>query len=104
MDVKGPGDYANQMASKVERQFGFDEATTSRIRAIIEQNAASVPASVWSDKASPAERRFLRSDRAPAAAAAQLAWMRQVLRDVPMSDEQRRKLQSMTRVFVPLPR
>lgn len=107
IEANSAADYATQITSKVERQLGFDAATAARIRAIIEQNAAAAPAAVWSDKASPAERsagRFLRSDRAPAAAATQVAWMRQVLRDVPMSDEQRKKLQSMSRVFVPLPR
>jgi hypothetical protein len=54
---------------------------------------------------SPVERMrgFERSERAPLAAQTQLAWMQRVMRDVPLSAEQRTKLRQMRSVFVPVP-
>ena len=63
---------------------------------------------MWNEPAAPietsAQAHFLRAGRTQGALRAQVGWMRAIQQQLPLSEEQRRKLGKMQRVFVPLPR
>jgi hypothetical protein len=104
--VSSPADYARVAAQRLETQLGLDEATAAQVRAVLDRAAANAPG-LFRDRAAPVEQsdaHFLRSGRAAQALQTQLGWMREIARTVPLSADQRRRLSSMRRVFVPLPR
>jgi len=104
IDAGNPVDYAKSTSGDIARQIGLDDATAARVQAIVEDVSRQAPAAMW-QAGSPIERMrgFERSERAPLAAQTQLAWMQRVMRDVPLSAEQRTKLRQMRSVFVPVP-
>jgi hypothetical protein len=104
IDAGNPVDYAKSTSGDLARQIGLDDATAARVQAIVEDVSRQAPAAMW-QPGSPVERMrgFERSERAPLAAQTQLAWMQRVMRDVPLSAEQRTKLRQMRSVFVPVP-
>lgn len=105
VDAKDAGDFARITSNKLGEQLGLDESTATKVRAVIERVAASSP-EVWQDKAGAVETRLrmLKSGRTPAALRQQIAMMREIQRQVPLSAEQKKKLASLKRIYVPLPR
>ncbi len=102
-----PADYVTNVSQKVVSRLEFDDASAARIRQIMTEVAHAAPAEMWSQTGSTIEHgqgSFLRAGRSTRAAQTQQAWMRRVLREVPMSAEQRKKLQELQRVFVPVPK
>ena len=101
----GPADFARIAGNKLGENLGLDEAGSQAVRAVIERLAATSP-ELWQDKANSTETtlRMLKSGRTPAALKKQLAIMREIQRQVPMTPEQKKKLASMKHVLVPVPR
>jgi hypothetical protein len=83
----------------------LDAAAAEQVRAIIEQVSASSP-DLWSGPAQKAETtlHMIRRGRTTAAMRNQLTMMREILRQVPLTPAQRKKLVSMKGVFVPMPK
>lgn len=102
-----PSAYADSTTAALTEQLGLAGDAATQVRAILAQAATSAPAEVWT-AGSPVERsknaRFLRSGRTLRAAQLQQNWMRRVLREVPLSADQQKRLRTMQRVFVPVPR
>ncbi len=102
-----PTAYAESTTAKLTEQLGLTGDAASQVRAILAQAATNAPGEVWATS-SPVERspnaRFLRTGRTLRAAQLQQNWMRRVLREVPLSPQQRTQLRAMQRVFVPVPR
>lgn len=99
------GDFARVASNKLGEQLGLDESTSAQVRAVVERMAAASP-EVWQDKGGVVESklRMLKPGRTAAALKQQLAVMREIQRQVPMTAEQKKKLASMKHVLVPLPR
>lgn len=105
IQAKNADDFARIVSGKLENQLGLDEGTAAQVRTVLAR--ASADPELWRQTASPVETsqaHFLRSGRTQTALRAQLAWMRAIQREVPLSPEQRKKLAKMTQVLVPLPR
>lgn len=103
--AKDSADFARIVSGRLGDQLGLDEATSAQVRAVLAQ--ASADPELWREPASAAERsqaHFLRQGRTQTALRAQLAWMRAIQQQVPLTQEQRQKLAKMTRVLVPLRR
>ena len=107
IEASNPAGYVDTTAANLTSKFHFEGAVADQVRSIVDQTARAAPAEVWV-AGSPIERsangRFLRTGRAMRAAQLQQAWMRRVLREVPLSEQQRKQLRSMQKVFVPVPR
>lgn len=105
VSAKDAGDFARLASNRLGEQLGLDEATSAQVRAVVERIAAASP-EVWQDKAGVVESklRMLKSGRAAAALQQQLAVMREIQREVSLTPEQKKKLASLKRVLVPLPR
>jgi hypothetical protein len=103
--AKDPADFARVVSGRLTERLGLDDATAAQVRAVLAQSAGA--SELWRDRASPIETsavHFLKSGRTQTALRHQLEWTRQILRQVPLSAEQRKKLASMGQVLVPLPR
>lgn len=99
-------DFAHKVSGKVSDQLGLDGAAAAKVQALIQQHAAAA-SELWADKAMPVETSqlsMLRAGRTQAALRRQVEMLRAIAREVPLTAEQRKKLTSMQRVFVPLPR
>jgi hypothetical protein len=101
----GPADFARIASNKIGDQLGLDEAGSQAVRGIVERMTSASP-ELWQDKPNSTETtlRMLKSGRTPAALRRQLAIMKEIQRQVPMSPEQRKKFASMKQVLVPIPR
>lgn len=99
------GDFARIASNKIGEQLGLDESTSRQVRSVVERMASAAP-ELWRDKGTAVETklRMLKSGRTPAAMRQQLAIMREIQRQVPLTAEQKRQLSSMKHVLVPLPR
>ncbi len=103
--AKDPADFARVVSGRLAERLGLDDATAAQVRSVLAQSAGA--SELWRDRASPIETsavHFLKSGRSQTALRHQLEWTRQILRQVPLSAEQRKKLTSMGQVLVPLPR
>ena len=71
----------------------------------MERMANNAP-ELFRDKASPVESklRMLKQGRTTAALRQQIAMLREIQRTVPLTAEQKKKLQSLRHVLVPLPK
>ncbi len=100
-----PADFARLASNRLGEEVGFDEATTTRVRAVVERVMASAP-ELWQDKAGTTETklRMLKAGRTSAALRRQLQVMREIQRQVPLTPEQKKKLASLRYVLVPLPK
>jgi hypothetical protein len=106
LPVSSPADYARVATDRLETQLGLDEATAAQVRAVLDRAAANSPG-LFRDRAAPVEQSqaaFMRSGRAAQALQTQLGWMREIERTVPLTPDQLRRLSSLRRVYVPLPR
>ena len=100
-----PADFARIASNRLGEEVGFDEATTTRVRAVVERVMAASP-ELWQDKAGATETklRMLKAGRTSAALRRQLQVMREIQRQVPLTPEQQKKLASLRYVLVPLPK
>lgn len=97
-------EFARIASNRLSEQIGFDEATAAKVRAVLERSASAPE--LWQHRAEPAELalQMPRKGRTKVAMQQQIAWMREIERQVPLTPEQRQKLKSMKRVLVPMPR
>ncbi|MCC7398803.1 MAG: hypothetical protein IT455_17180 [Planctomycetes bacterium] len=106
IQAKDAADFARKVSGKVSDQLGLDGAAAAKVQALIQQHAAAA-SELWADKAMPVETSqlsMLRAGRTQAALRRQVEMLRAIAREVPLTAEQRKKLTSLQRVFVPLPR
>jgi cell division protein FtsB len=103
--VKDAADFARVASNRLGEELGLDEATSTKVRSIVESMAARSP-ELFQTPANVTETklRMLRSGRTTAALKQQIAFLREVQRQVKLSPEQLRKLAGLKRVLVPLPR
>jgi phosphate-selective porin len=103
--AKDPADFARIASGKLGEQLGLDEAASAQVRSVMERMAGNAP-ELFRDKASPIEStmRMLKQGRATEALRQQILMLREIQRTVPLTAEQKKKLQSLRRVFVPLPK
>lgn len=97
-------EFARSVSDTYGRRLGLDEQASGQIRAIVERMAAAAP-ELWQEPANRVERdlHMLRSGRVGPAMSRQVEMMREILRQVPMTPEQRQRFVAMQQVFVPLP-
>jgi hypothetical protein len=98
-------EFARTVSFRAGEMLELDAAAAEQVRAIIEQVSASSP-DLWSGPAQKAETtlHMIRRGRTTAAMRNQLTMMREILRQVPLTPAQRKKLVSMKGVFVPMPK
>ncbi len=103
--AKDPADFARIASGRIGEQLALDDATATQVRSVLERMAGNAP-ELFRDKASPIEStlRMMKQGRTTAALKQQIAMLREIQRTVPLTPEQKQKLQSLRRVFVPLPR
>lgn len=103
--AKDPADFARIASGKLGEQLGLDEAASAQVRSVMERMAGNAP-ELFRDKASPIEStmRMLKQGRTTEALRQQILMLREIQRTVPLTAEQKQKLQSLRRVFVPLPK
>jgi hypothetical protein len=107
VEASDPAGYVDTTVANLATKFHFEGAVADQVRAILDQTARAAPSEVWSAGGAierSANARFLRTGRAMRAAQLQQSWMRRVLREVPLSEAQRKQLRSMQKVIVPVPR
>jgi hypothetical protein len=104
VQAKGPAEFARSVSRSYGDALGLDDAASGQVRAIVERMTGASP-ELWQQPAGKVERdlRMLKAGRAGTAMRHQLEIMREILRQVPMTAEQRQKFSSMKRLFVPLP-
>ncbi len=102
--ASNPAEFARSVSWKLGEQIGLDEGASNQVRAIVERMSGSPE--LWQDKASSVETELhmLRGGRTRAAMQNQIAIMREVARQVPMSPAQKKKFLAMKHLLVPLPR
>ena len=105
ISAKGPEDFARIATSRLGEQLSLDEATAAQVRGVVERMAQSSP-QLFADKASPVESklRMLKQGRTTAALRQQIAMLREIQKQVPLTPEQQKKLRSLRHVLVPLPK
>ena len=103
--AKDPADFARIASGRLGEQLSLDEATATQVRSVMERMANNAP-ELFRDKASPVESklRMLKQGRTTAALRQQIAMLREIQRTVPLTAEQKKKLQSLRHVLVPLPK
>lgn len=103
--VKDAADYARVASNRLGEELGLDEAASNKVRSIVESMAARSPEMFQTPaNATETKLRMLRSGRATAAMKQQIAFLREVQRQVNLTPEQQKKLAGLKRVLVPLPR
>jgi hypothetical protein len=103
--AKDAADFARVASGKLSEQLGLDEAATAKVREVLARGAADP--NLWStrgDAAETSQLKMLRSGRTQAALRAQIQWMKDLQRQVPLTPEQRQLLAKMKNVLVPVPR
>jgi hypothetical protein len=102
--ASNPAEFARSVSFKLGEQIGLDEGASNQVRAIVERMSGSPE--LWQDKAGPVETELhmLRGGRTQAAMRNQIAIMREIARQVPMTAAQKKKFLSMKHLLVPLPR
>ncbi|MBX3464728.1 MAG: hypothetical protein KF830_16280 [Planctomycetes bacterium] len=98
-------EFARSVANSVGQQLDLDDQASAQVRAIVERFAAAPE--LWQDRADAVERgqlQMLRRGRTEAAMRHQAAMLREILRQVPLSEAQRKQLRQAKHVFVPLPK
>ncbi|MBL8723074.1 MAG: hypothetical protein JNK49_03470 [Planctomycetes bacterium] len=105
LNAQNPADFARQASRRLGEELGLDAAGTDRARALFESIAGSTR-ELWSEPADSTESnlRMLRAGRTEAAMRAQLTILQELQRQVPLTPEQQKKLQQLSRIYVPLPR
>ena len=105
ISAKSPEDFARIASTRLGEQLSLDEATAAQVRGVVERMAQSSP-QLFADKASPVESklRMLKQGRTTAALRQQIAMLREIQKQVPLSPEQLTKLRSLRHVLVPLPK
>ena len=105
VQAKDAADFARIASGKLAEQLGLDEDGTAKVREVLARGVAAPE--LWQtrgDAAETSQLKMLRSGRTQAALRAQVQWMRDLQRQVPLTPEQRQKLAKMKNVLVPLPR
>lgn len=102
--AKDAADFARSASRRLAEQLGLDEAATAQVRTVMAQAMAAPE--LWSHPGDVREQQLhmMRRGRAATALRAQLQWMKQIQQQVPLTPEQAKKLASMQRVLVPMPR
>jgi hypothetical protein len=102
--ASNPAEFARSVSFKLGEQIGLDEGASGQVRAIVER--MSTAPELWQDKGSSVETglHMLRSGRAQAAMRNQIAIMREIARQVPMTPAQKKQFLAMKHLLVPLPR
>lgn len=102
--AKSPADFARLASNRLGEQLGLDESAASAVRSIVERMAGQAT-DLWQHPADRTETKLkmLRSGRMTTALRHQIAMMREINRQVPLTPEQRKKLSKMRGVLVPLP-
>lgn len=100
-----PAEFARLASSRLGEDLGLDEATTAKVRAVVERGTAAAP-ELWRDPADATERnlRMWKAGRTTAALRRQIEMMREIQRQVPMTPEQAKKFRALRGVLVPLPK
>lgn len=103
--VKDAADFARVASNRLGEELGLDEATSTKVRSIVESMAARSP-ELFATPGNVTESKLhmLRAGRTVAAMKQQIAFLREVQRQVNLTPEQQKKLASLKRVLVPLPR
>ena len=104
IEAKSATEFARRAGTRIGDELGLNDAETKQLRAVIESSSAGVP-ELWQHPGSLAERKlnFLRKGRTMAAMRHQVSMMRQIVRTMNLSAEQKQKLMSFRGVLVPLP-
>jgi hypothetical protein len=98
-----PAEFAEDAARGLQKRLSLDDAAAAQVREIIAKHSAHPD--LWR-KTERVERalNFMARGRSGRAAQAQIAWMREISRSLPLSAEQKEKLAKMDDVLVPMPR
>ncbi|MBL9077728.1 MAG: hypothetical protein JNL08_09500 [Planctomycetes bacterium] len=105
VSAANPAEFARSVAGDVGEHLGLDDQASSQVRAIVERLGAAPE--LWQDRADEIERgqlHMLKRGRVDVALRHQVAILQEIVRTVPMSAAQKKKLLSMKRIFVPLPK
>lgn len=106
VSAAGPAEYVQDVGRRLGERLGLEGAAADHARQILAEVARTAPAELW-QASTPLEHtpqaRMYRAGRTTRAAQTQQLWMRRILREVPLTAEQRQQLQQFTRVLVPLP-
>ncbi len=103
--ARDPAEFARLASNRLGEQLGLDEATGQAVRGIVETMSRQAT-DLWEQPADATEQklRMLRTGRTQKALRHQIAVLREIQRQVPLSAEQRDKLRKLQFVLVPLPR
>lgn len=102
--AKDASEFARRTGSRLGEELRLDEANTKKLRSIIETMTANA-SELWQHPSTVAERKLnmLRRGRTDAALRHQIAVLREISRQIPLNEQQRKTLANLKRVLVPLP-
>lgn len=102
--AKSPTEFARRVGTRLGDELGLNDAETKQLRSVIEASAAGA-AELWQHPSSDAESKlsFMRKGRTMMAMRHQVSMMRQIVRTMNLSAEQKQKLMKFRGVMVPLP-
>jgi hypothetical protein len=109
-DVADRADFAKRMHAGLADKLGVSGANADKLRAVVDAWSQAWPADTWTDKsdslahAMQVGTRPVKTSRIAAAAKRQIALMREIMAQVPLTPEARKRLAESRAVFVPIGR